>query len=168
MPLHVASVIMEIIFASHLPSSKSLKQVPGCPMGVVCGWGQTLNGNGWAGDTVSFTTLVCCTVSLEKRPEIGWQAWEPGANTQIPLVPRASHMAASSVSILLYWFSADCQHNLAAVGSLSELILDGNFSLTLNWVWPHGEFARVCGFREKEKEKEKATGGWSLDMTGEN
>lgn len=82
------------------------------------------------------------------RPKIGWQAWEPGANTQIPLVPRASHMAAASVSILLYWFSADCQHNLAAVGSLSELILDGNSSLTLNWVWPHGEFAWVCGFRE--------------------
>lgn len=109
----------------------------GCHMVAVCGWVQT------AEDTVSFTAQVCCAVTLEKK-----------ARTCLKLADRHENLTQTHIiygSVCLYiavsilsWLSA----HSGSAGSISELILDWNSYLILNWVWPNGVFACVCGFRE--------------------
>lgn len=105
-------------------------------MAAVCGCVQSLNGNGYGRrHSVLHRTGLLRRYSGENAGTSLKLADGHENLTQThksPPTPRASRMAALSVSILLYRFPDDCQHNLAALGSISELILDGNSSLTLN------------------------------------
>lgn len=94
-------------------------------MAAVCGWVQI------AEDTVSFTAQVCWAATLEKKARTCLKLADRHENQTQTHKSPASYVA-QSVSILLHRFWADCQHTLAARGSISELILDGNSYLSLN------------------------------------